>query len=318
MNAMGWMAPRLLSLTPLQAMFARRLRRMTDPRLRARLTAIAEAFTAGYQAALEEREPEGIDARLILVEPERQVFAAEGIGMGLALLDGLTPGRQGRSDLNDRLKRYLAGPGGRQTYMLHTGAGWALAFPLLSGRSLLARLDPLLGGMSFDGYGFYRAFFFRRRTVDQGRLPGWVSGAARRAFDAGIGRRVWFLDADTERIAGLAAAFPADRRIDLWAGLGEACALGGGRDAAAVSALHRAAGPFLPAFAQGVAFAAEARDCAGIPAAHTELACRTIWERGAAATAEVVREARAGLLGEGAAALEVWRRRIRERFAETA
>jgi hypothetical protein len=311
-------ASRLLSWVPLEAVLAQRIRRMEDSRLRARLVGISEAFTAGYRAALEEPEPEGIAARLARVEPEKQGFAAEGIGLGLALLDGLTPGRPSSPNHPGRLQRYLAGPGGRQTYMLHTGAGWALAFPWLSGRSLLARLDPVLGAMSLDGYGFYRAFFFQRRTVRRGRLPGWISGADRRAFDAGVGRRLWFLDASPERIVDQAATFPEDRRVDLWTGLGEACAFGGGRDAAATAVLLSAAGPFLPAFAQGVAFAAEARDRAGIPADHTELACRTVWERGGAATAEVVRETGARLPGDGAGALETWRRRIRERFCAEA
>jgi len=303
---------------PLQALFAHRLRRMTNAGLRARLEAIGEAFTAGYRAALEEREPAAIAARLDRVEPERQGFAAEGVGMGLALLDGLAPGRGGR---RDRLRRYLEGPGERQSYMLHAGAGWALAFPLLSGRALLARLDPLLGVIALDGYGFYRAYFFPRRTIDRGRLPRWISGAAGRSFDAGIGRRLWFLDAndaEMERVLTLAARFPADRRADLWTGLGEACSFGGGREAGTVAALRQAAGPFLPAFAQGVAFAAEVRDRGGIPAEHTEVACRAVWELSAADTAAVVRETRAGLPGTGPDAFEAWRRRIRERFTSSA
>jgi len=300
---------------PPQALFAHRLRRMTNAGLRARLEAIGAAFTAGYQAALEEREPAAIAARLDRVEPERQGFAAEGVGMGLALLDGLAPGRSGR---RDRLRRYLEGPGEQQSYMLHAGAGWALAFPFLSGRALLARLDPLLGAIALDGYGFYRAYFFPRRTIDHGRLPRWISGAASRSFDVGVGRRLWFLDTETERLPALAAAFPEDRRADLWAGLGEACSFGGGREAGTVAALHRAAGPFLPAFAQGIAFAAEARDRGGIPAEQTELACRTVWERSAADTAAVVRDTRPGLPGTGPAAFEAWRRRIRERFTSSA
>lgn len=307
------MLPGLLALAPLRALFAHRLRRMTDAGLRARMQAIGEAFTAGYHAALEEREPEAIDARLGRVEPERQGFAAEGIGMGLALLDGLTPGRPpGRQC---RLRRYLEGPGARQSYMLHAGAGWALAVPLLSGRALLARLDPLLGAISLDGYGFYRAWFFPRRTIDRRRQPRWISGAAGCSFDAGVGRRLWFLDAGVERALALAATFPEGRRADLWTGLGEACGFGGGREAGTAAVLQRAAGPFLPAFAQGIAFAAEVRDRAGIPAEHTERACRTVWERSAADTAAVARETRAGLPGTGADAFEAWRRRIRDRFA---
>src|SRR4051812_27989921 len=98
------MVPKLLSLVPLRAVFARRLRRITDSRLRTRMEEIAAAFTEGYRAAVEEQAPEAIDACLAQVEPERQGFAAEGIGMGLALLDGLTPGRR------DRLQRFLAEP----------------------------------------------------------------------------------------------------------------------------------------------------------------------------------------------------------------
>ena len=302
-------APTLLSLAPLRTLFARGLRRMTDPRLRIRMEEIEQAFTEGYHAALEERGTAAIGERLARVKPERQGFAAEGIGMGLALLDGLTPGRR------DRLRRFVAGPGGRQAYMLHVGAGWALAFPLVSASSLLGRLDPLLGLMSLDGYGFYRAYFFWRRTVVEGRAPSWISGAARRSFDVGVGRRIWFMDTDTPDILRLAAAFPEDRRGDLWAGLGEACSFGGGRDATAVEALCRAAGPFLPAFAQGVAFSAEVRDRGGIPASHTEAACQIVWKRNAAATAAITREAAAGTQAEGEAALEAWRRRVRERFA---
>jgi len=303
--------PRLLSPVPLQALFAHRLQRMTNAGLRARMEEIGEAFIAGYNAALEEREPAAIAARLDRVEPERQGFAAEGIGMGLALLDGLAPGRRGR------LRRFLEGPGERHPYMLHAGAGWALAFPLLSGRALLARLDPLLSAISLDGYGFYRAYLFPRRTIDRCLVPGWISGAASRSFDVGVGRRLWFLDTETERLLALAVAFPEDRRADLWTGLGEACSFGGGREAGTVAALRQAAGPFLPAFAQGVAFSAEVRDRGGIPAEQTELACRAVWERSTADTAAVVRDTRAGLPGTGPAAFEAWRQRIRERFTRT-
>jgi hypothetical protein len=171
--------------------------------------------------------------------------------------------------------------------------------------------------MALDGYGFYRAYFFRRRTVAAGRTPRWLSAAARRSFDVGVGRRLWFLDAGTAAILRLAAAFPAERQGGLWAGLGEACTFGGGRDTADLAALYSAAGPFLPAFAQGVAFSAEVRDRGGNPAPHTEAACQLVWHLDAASAAAITREAGAGLPAEGAAAhagLEAWRARLRERF----
>ncbi|HEY2737487.1 MAG TPA: DUF1702 family protein [Thermoanaerobaculia bacterium] len=294
---------------------------MTNAGLRVRLEGIGEAFAAGYDAALEEREPEAIAARLDRVEPERQGFAAEGIGMGLAFLDGLdglASGRRGRRGRSDRLRRYLAGPGERQVYMLHAGAGWALGSPLLSGHALLARLDPLLSTIAVDGYGFYRAYFFPRRTLDRCLMPGWISGAAGRSFDVGVGRRLWFVDAEVERLLALAARFSADRRADLWTGLGEACSMAGGRGTATVATLRRAAGPFLSAFAQGIAFSAEVRDRGGNPADSTELACRAVWELSAEATAAIVRDTRSGLPGTGPDAFEAWRQRIRERFTSSA
>jgi hypothetical protein len=294
-----------LSLEPLRAVFARRLRRMNDDRLRARMDEIEQAFLEGYRAALEESEPEAVASRLARVELERQGFAAEGIGMALHLLDGLPGGRR------DRFQRFVQGPGAHQTYMLHVGAGWALASPLVSRRALLARLDPALRGLALDGYGFYRAFFFQRRTVDEQRRPSWVTGALGPSFDVGIGRRLWFVDSpDVHLLARLAATFPEDRHAGVWAGLGEACAFAGRRPGAAEE-LRRAAGPFLPDFAQGIAFAAEARDRGCFPAPHTEEACRIVWERSAAETAELARQAR-----PSAPLLDDWRRSLRDRFTE--
>jgi hypothetical protein len=294
-----------LSLEPLRAVFAYRLRRIKTERLRARMDGIGQAFVSGYRAALEESEPEAVADRLARVEPERQGFAAEGIGMGLCLLDGLPGGRR------DRFQRFVQGPGAHQTYMLHTGAGWALAAPLIPRCALLARLDPALRGLALDGYGFYRAFFFWRRTVDGQRRPPWVTGASGPSFDAGIGRRLWFVDTpDANRLARLAGTFPEDRRGAVWSGLGEACAFAGSRPGAAEELL-RTAGPFLPDFAQGIAFAAEARDRGSFPAPHTEEACRIVWGRSAEETAALARE-----VMPPEPLLEGWRRSLRDRFTE--
>jgi hypothetical protein len=304
-------AAKLFPLQLLQVLFARRLRHLRNDRLRDRLNEIAPAFLEGYRAALEEREPAAVAARLAGVEPERQGFAAEGIGMGLGLLDSVTPGRR------DRLQRFLSGPGAHQAYSLHAGAGWAIACPLVSPRSLLTRLDPVLRGLALDGYGFFRAFFFWRSTVTRQRRPAWISGAALPSFDAGVGRRLWFFDSpDLTPVLRLVERFPAERQGDLWAGLGEACAFGGGRPGAP-AVLRSAAGPFLPFLAQGIAFAAEARHRAGILTPHTELACQAVWECDAARAATYTREAMPIMPAETAgddAALAAWRRALRERF----
>ena len=60
-------------------------------------------------------------------------------------------------------------------------------------------------------------------------------------------------------------------------GVGLACAYAGGVDREAIEALLTSARAYRAPLAQGAAFAAKARERAGIPASHTDLACRIIW-----------------------------------------
>ena len=144
--------------------------------------------------------------------------------MALALLDTLTPWRR------DRLARFLAGPGDAHTYIVHVGAGWILARLPLSPRAAArpARPAPRLAGP-------------RRLRLPRGVLPlaarrsrarrcrGKLRGYARRGFDQGLGRSLWFVDGADVRAAcrGRSAPFPPSRQPDLWAGLGLAAAYAG-------------------------------------------------------------------------------------------
>src|SRR5262245_46546426 len=60
------------------------------------LEASGRSFLAGYHCALEQESPAALAARLDAVEAEFRGFAFEGAGMGLALLDFLTPWRANR------------------------------------------------------------------------------------------------------------------------------------------------------------------------------------------------------------------------------
>lgn len=304
---MGRALPIFLDIAPLRAIFAGRLRRYRNEPLRARMAVIGHAFTAGYRAALAEDDLGVLGRRLRDMDREVQGFAAEGIGLGLALRDMLSLRRA------DRFFRFLEGPGSAQVYMLHVGAGWVLAFPLARSRRWVRRLDPLYQGMAFDGYGFYRAFFFRR-TLDRQHVPGWMAPADRRSFDVGIGRRLWFLDAGLDTVLERIRAFPPGRQGDLWTGLGEACAFGGGRGRAAAESLLEAAGPFAASFAQGIAFSAEVRVRGGNLTPETEAVCQAVWGAPADEVATVTRRAAGGLAIEEAP-LETWRRRLQERYA---
>jgi hypothetical protein len=287
--------------------------RVGDPRARRRLEEVLSSFLLGYRAALRGGEGGPLAARLDVVASESRGFAYEGAAMGLALRDALLPwGRR-------RVRAFLDDAGAGHTYMVHVGMGLALARVPWQRRCVVRRiegLDPLLRWLVVDGYGFHEGYFLAGRAVGLQRRPDGLVGYAARAFDQGLGRSLWFVEeADVSRIARTIAAFPASRRPDLWSGVGLACAYAGGVDRPEVEALRECAGRCLPHVAQGAAFAAKARQRAGIPAWPTELACLVLCGRSADESARLADEALVGLApDETCPAYEVWRRRLRARL----
>ena len=149
-------------------------------------------------------------------------------------------------------------------------------------------------------------------------VPAKVRGYARRAFDQGIGRSLWFVEgAGPQRLASTIGSFPPDRQGDLWSGTGLACAYAGGRDRAAVEELLRHAGGHAPQLAQGIAFATAARRRAGNLAPQTALACQVVWGLDAEPVARIAVESGENLPSDSVEpAYEVWRRRIQQQFTQ--
>jgi hypothetical protein len=201
--------------------------------------------------------------------------------------------------------------------MLHVGAGWAGARLPFRFESTRRRLDPLLGWLAVDGYGFHEGYFHWPVSVVRQVQPKELRGYACRAFDQGLGRSLWFVNgAEVARIAGTIAGFAEPRRSDLWSGIGLACTYAGGVDAEAVAGLVEAAGAYRPELAQGAAFAAKARLLAGLATEHTETACRLICAMPVTEAAAVTDQALAelGPGDDGAPGYELWRREIQARF----
>jgi enediyne biosynthesis protein E3 len=296
-----------------EATFARRGFRVSDTRAQQRLEQIGNVFLQGYHAVLEEDALEALDLQLRTVDTELRGFAFEGAAMGLTLLDSLSLWK------GKRLQTFLNGPGAAHIYMVHVGVGWAVArLPWLRRHveQYLARLDPLLRWLAVDGYGFHEGYFNWRRAIERQAIPNQLKGYARRVFDHGLGRSLWFLEgADVLRISSTVASFDPERHADLWSGVGLACAYAGGVDQGDIEVMRMAAQAYTPQLAQGAAFGAKARQRAGNPAVHTEMACRILCGLSTEAAALITDVALERLPGNGEEpAYEVWRQRVQAQF----
>jgi hypothetical protein len=226
--------------------------------------------------------------------------------MALALLDALLPAHP------TRLERFMTTVAAPHVYMAHVGAGWATARLWRSPDRARTGLDPLLGWLAVDGYGFHEGYFRSKRIIRQCVRPRGARGYTAHAIDQGVGRSLWFVDGgDVDQIANSIGRFPVDRRADLWSGVGLAAAYAGGATADQLRALKLQAGRDAPELAQGAAFAAEARARANNPADHTNMACEIFAFRSADDAAALVRTLRDGLNDSiDVPAYETWRRRV--------
>jgi len=309
-TAFGAIRRRVLGL-PVEAVdFQQRGFRGASEAVRNRLELVGGTFLTGYHLAVECESISELTVRLEGVEGELRGFAFEGAAMGLALLDWLTPWRR------DRLRTLLQGAGEAHAYMLHVGIGWVWARAPFGFRRSQRKLDPLLGWLAFDGWGFHEGFFHWPKYGAGQPAPPKLSGYERRVFDQGLGRSFWFVNGGNSRlIAQMTAKFSAERQSDLWSGIGLAATYAGMVSEASLAELREQAGAFRPQLAQGAAFAAKARQRAGNLTDYTHLATRILCGSSAEAAARITDTALEDLpAGADVPAYELWRRRIQNHF----
>jgi enediyne biosynthesis protein E3 len=264
---MGSLKRAMFGISGKHVRFDQRGFRWGRPETRQRLEHVGSTFLIGYHAALDTADGDRIAEQIEQVELADRGFAFEGAAMALALLDKFLPGSR-------TLKALMEAQGKRHIYMLHIGAGWALArLPWkIQIDPAIAGFDALLRWLVVDGFGFHEGYFHWRGDSAP-NPPRGGSPEALHAFDQGLGRALWFKQCgDPEAIARTIRGFPEFRRRDLWGGLGLAASYAGGVSREVLSELA-AISDHVPALAQGAVFAANARERAGNPAPHTELAC---------------------------------------------
>jgi len=302
---------RILGISSEEADFSRRGFPDTGAVKQTHLEQIGRAFVAGYTLAIGEDDLDRLATALLSVEPrDLDGFRFEGAAMALHLRDALSPVRR------DRWRRFLRHNGDHYAHLLHVGPGWALARLRRPVARFLRRTDPLLGWLAVDGYGFHQGYFQPDRYLIAPFRLAPFPGYARRVFDQGLGRSLWFYGgADVDRIVGRVAGFPPDRQDDLWSGLGLAATYAGGCDPAELDVLARTAGRSRGHLLQGVVFGATARHRAGNVPAHTTAACHALVGMDAERAAELaeaaqVAAATATPTGDGRS-YEAWRAGIR-------
>ena len=280
---------------------------------RALLETIGGTFLDGYGHAAQAQTPAAAEAPLETIPTRFRGFAYEGAAMAFAVRDGLRPGG-GRN-----VERFLAGPGAEHIYMAYVGVGWAMARLPRIRWSTLYSPDPLLRWLVLDGYGFHQAYFRTERYVrgsyEDASLP-WrdvtTPDYASRATDQGIGRALWFVGGtDVDVVVDLVERYPRRRWPDLYSGIGLAATYAGGATEAELTSLWDYASDYRPQLTQGAAFAAGARDKAGLVCPHNELATRIFCGQSVALARKVTDDALVDLPTDGAVpAYEVWRQRI--------
>src|SRR5512146_1716440 len=295
--------------------FERRGFQASDATRQENLEKVGLKFLEGFEYGMGGRSLAEIESSLEMIEASFRGFAYEGCSMALAVRDGVSPsGGHWARDL-------LASRGDAHIYMAYVGVGWAMArLPKMRWRAIAPR-DELLRWLAMDGYGFHQAYFRTRKYVDgqyQAAIPGWPSAYANRAVDQGIGRALWFVNgSDVARVAAAIGRFAPSRQGDLWSGAGLASVYAGGADAGELAVLISLAGEHRPHAAQGAVFAASARLRAGLVTPGTELGVKVHCGMPVREAAALADEAREGLptSTDLMPAYEVWRERIRSRFA---
>jgi enediyne biosynthesis protein E3 len=269
----------------------------------------------GFRMTLEDGRFEVLVSRLNEVEADWRGFAYEGVGLGFAVFDYFLPWRK-------RLQAFVRGPGAPYIIPIYIGAGLALGrFKSKRPERFMAHLEnPAFRWMVVDGYGFYQGAFSPHRYLEEKEVPVHLSSYARRVFDQGLGRSIWFAsDEDVDRVTTTLAAFPETRQADLWSGAAFACTYAGSpMERKVLETLRTMAGPYKPQLALAGALAAKRRHGLGHITPHTELACQVFCGLSGEQAAHIANNALENLPNDSLeSAHKIWRERIEAQFAVT-
>ncbi|UFW90543.1 DUF1702 family protein [Bradyrhizobium barranii] len=302
----------LLKLSPSDALFETRGFPKSKASSQSALERIGTVFIGGFNASLAATDVGAVLQYVDGIPIAERGFAAEGATMGAAVADALPFSRPMFPECIAAFKSDF-------TYLAHVGSGWALARVPWRRKRILAPLDQVHAWLAVDGLGFHDTYFYHRQVVGGWRRK--QSGYATHAYDQGVGRALWFVSGGSIAAAiRLISSLATDRQRDLWSGLGLAMTYAGPVACDDVIDAVKAAGENAASFAQGVAFACEARALGHYLPDHTVLIAREVWNMRPDAVAKLVRESRNGLpdIETDPPRYQIWRESVACAFRRSA
>lgn len=172
-------------------------------------------------------------------------------------------------------KSFLNEIGKPHSTQIHVGLGWAFAQKQIDPTSFFSQLEPMMRYRVLDGYGYYEGIFRRRKSILNQQKLETEDEVASGAYDQGLGRSLWYSNlAKIDEVKITIEKFPAERRKDLWRGLGIAIAYVGGCTEEMVKEIFEKAGDYKTDLTDGANRALRSRKESGCISADTELICQ--------------------------------------------
>ena len=275
----------------------------------------SNAFFNGYNTALEVGLSHILLSELQAFDINLRGFAYEGGGMGLAMIDYTSFGKE------SRFQQFVE-ENPNYSILAHIGAGLAIAVLNRNIEKSLAAMNPIQRWWAIDGYGFYNGVFKWKQCVKKQIFPKKVKGYARQIFDCGLGRSLWFFyTADTGRIVQELQKFPESRQANIWSGIGLASTYAGVVSEERLLNLKAAAGSYASYLSLGSTQAANIRYLANNIVDYTNLACSILCGMSAEDAAKLTFNLMEGLnideqesISVDQPIYEIYRERIRSQF----
>lgn len=182
---------------------------------------VGSLFVEGYNAGLE-TDSTRLSRQLNSLPAVERSILYEGAFCALASLD-LTDqyGRKEERDPAMLRVTELAVTSPDLAAAVNYGVGGALSHLDVNALRNLSLTNEMWSWPAIDSYGCHMGYF---RWSEVMLLPGYppgISGLAKRAFDQGLGRAIWFLSgARPALMAEIISKFAHYRRADLWSGVG--------------------------------------------------------------------------------------------------